>query len=310
MNILVIGKGSIGSRHYSNLVGLGVAVKHIAWREFSEGCFTLDADIDGVVIATATHVRYELIELCATVGVPFYVEKPLCFRRTDLKKIIEVAAPVASRSFVGFMMRYHPGFRELAQSDLNDTFGFRFEIGHDVNQWRQGWQFSQSYAALPEGGGVLLDLCHELDMAATLFKVFSIGSVHSLGHVNYPGVDFATQISLTAPSGVIGTVMMDYLSPVFNRTISLRGLRQTHDFDLVTDHYQVGGIGAREFSLPFERNDMFLSAMRDFLALVKGRPTSGVEHIPRFDLVQDSCTLIANAWEERVFTGYISKDMS
>ena len=313
MKVLVIGKGSIGTRHFNNLGALGVAAEHIGWRGYSAAALgerlAADPDVGAVVIATATQVRLELITVCAAAGVPFYVEKPVAFRAADLAAVTVAAAPVAARSVAGFMMRYHPLFRELAQADLSDSFGFAFEIGHDVTQWRQNWRFSQSYAALPEGGGVLLDLCHELDMAAALFPGLTLGTVQCLGHAAYPGVDFATRIELVAPSGAMGAVAMDYLSPVFNRTVAIRGLRQTQDADLVASRCRIGGAGARAFALPFERNEMFLSAMRDFLALAEGRPTSGVEHLPRFDAVQESCALIAAAWEARRFTGQITKEI-
>jgi hypothetical protein len=60
---------------------------------------------------------------------------------------------VAERSVLGFMMRYHPALRALAEADWSDAYGFHFEIGHDVRQWRKNWRFADSYAARAEGGG-------------------------------------------------------------------------------------------------------------------------------------------------------------
>ncbi|MBC7675992.1 MAG: hypothetical protein H7173_08070, partial [Rhodoferax sp.] len=60
---------------------------------------------------------------------------------------------------------------------------------------------------------------------------------------------------------------------------------------------------------PFQRSDIFLSAMGDFLALVHGKPPSAVEHLPRFDLALPSCALIAKAWEARRFNGTVAKDI-
>ena len=165
MRILVIGAGSIGRRHAENLAAIGADADLIGWRGYSAHILAdrlAQGDVQGVVIATATRIRLELIAVCAAAGVPFYVEKPLAFTSAELALIAAAAAPVAQRSVIGFMMRYHPAFRYLAAADLSDTFRFGFEIGHDVTQWRQNWTFSQSYASQPTGGGVLLDLCHEL----------------------------------------------------------------------------------------------------------------------------------------------------
>lgn len=102
---------------------------------------------------------------------------------------------------------------------------------------------------------------------------------------------------------------MDYLAPVSTRRIALRGLDRLHDFDLITGRYAITGLGAQVLDFPFQRNDMFLSATADFLALVQGKTTSDVEHLPRFDVALPSCALIAKAWEARRFTGTIAKDI-
>ena len=311
MRVLVIGAGSIGRRHAENLVALGVAADLISWRGYSAEMLAerlATRDVQGVVIATATQIRLPLIAASAAADVPFYVEKPLAYQANELALIAAAAAPVAGRSMVGFMMRYHPAFRYLAAADLSDTYRFGFEIGHDVTQWRQNWRFSDSYAAQPTGGGVLLDLCHELDMAACLFPGLAVTGVDSLGHAGFPGVDMASQIRLTAGHAT-GEVAMDYLAPVSTRRITLRGLDRLHDFDLISGRYAITGRGAQVLEFPFQRNDMFLAAMRDFLALVQGKPPSAVEHLPRFDLARPSSALIAKAWEARRFTGTVTKDI-
>jgi predicted dehydrogenase len=155
---------------------------------------------------------------------------------------------------------------------------------------------------------VLLDLCHELDMALTLLPGLAVDSVTSLGHARFPGVDFASRLALAGP-GQIGTVAMDYLSPVSYRRILLRGTGLVADFDLIAQRYTLDrGQGPQEISLPFDRNQMFLAAMQDFLHLVAGRPVLDVPHLPRLDLAAGSCRAIAAAWGARRFTGRIEGD--
>ncbi len=167
MFIPVIGAGSIGRRHHDNLQALGVRTTLLPWREFDAGRFRA-LGADGVVIATATQVRLDLVQLCADLDIPFYVEKPLSHDPATVEAILAAAGTLARRSMVGFMMRYHPAVRHLAGIDLSSVYDASFGIGHDVRQWRKDWSFASSYAARPDGGGVLLDLCHELDMALAL----------------------------------------------------------------------------------------------------------------------------------------------
>jgi len=309
--IMVIGTGSIGRRHAENLAKLGAQVTTVGWRGTSPAQIAdmMTAGYDGVVIATATQVRLPLVQAAARAGVPMYIEKPLAFTQQDLAQITAAASPVAGRSMVGFMMRYHPAFRDLAQSDLSDTFRFDFAIGHDVTQWRENWRFSESYAAQAQGGGVLLDLCHELDMAACLFTGLRVDGVASVGHAAYPGVDMASRIMLSRP-GLSGSVAMDYLAPRLIRRAQIAGTQTVRDYDFAAQSYTVSQAAhIKTPAHPLERNAMFMNAAQDFLALIEGHALIGVEHFPRLDRVSESVRLIAQAWEQRRFNGETTKEI-
>lgn len=301
MKVLVIGTGSIGRRHAANLATLGAEFDTQSMREGGvEGALSRLAEgWDGAVIATGTQVRLELIEAAAGAGIPVFVEKPLAADPDTVSAIYAAAAPILERSVVGFMMRYHPAFRHLAAQDFSDAYRYTFEIGHDVTQWRENWSFADSYAARPEGGGVLLDLCHELDMAHCLFGGV-LSDVESLGHVRYPGVDMATQVSRAGP--VQGTVAMDYLAPVPIRRVEIAGIRSRRTLDFHTGRYTDGDA---ESLFPQDRNEMFLAIMADFLALAQGKAPSEVEFLPRLDLARASCEEIAKAHALRRFTGHL-----
>lgn len=310
MRVLVIGSGSIGRRHHNNLQALGAVSRLLSWRQGGlDGALAAMKDADAVVVATATDIRLHLIDAAASLGLAIYVEKPLAFQPMEVEAIAVAAAPVAERSMLGLMLRYHPAVRALAEADLTDVFQFALTIGHDVTQWRQNWRFSESYAARAEGGGVLLDLCHELDLAVCLFPGLEVTGVESLGHPAFPGVDFASRVSLRR-QGVVGDVSMDYLTPVLHRRTLLRGHARMHDFDFAAQSYRVSDAsGQRDLALPLERNAMFLDAMRDFLALAGGEATSGNPLMPRLDLCLPSARLIAAAWSARSFVGDIIKEI-
>jgi predicted dehydrogenase len=310
MRVLVIGSGSIGRRHHDNLLALGASSRLISWRAGGlGGALAAMTDAEAVVVATATDIRLPLIEAAAARGLPVYIEKPLAFRPEEVEAIAEVTAPVAERSMLGLMLRYHPAVRALAAADLSDVFHFALTIGHDVTQWRQNWRFSESYAAKAEGGGVLLDLCHELDLAACLFPGLEVTRVESLGHPAFPGVDFASRVSLRR-GGVVGDVSMDYLTPLLHRRTILRGTERMHDFDFAAQVYRVTEpSGPRVLDLPLDRNAMFLDAMRDFLGLAFGGSTHGNPLMPRLDLCLPSARLVAQAWALRGFVGEITKEI-
>jgi predicted dehydrogenase len=311
MRVLVIGAGSIGRRHHDNLTTLGASSRLVSWRDGGlDGVRAALDTSDAAVIATATDLRLPLIVEAAARNLPVYVEKPLAFQPDEVAAIADASAAIAGRSVLGYMMRYHPAFRALAQADLSDVFHFALSIGHDVTQWRANWRFSDSYAAKAMGGGVLLDLCHEVDMAACLFPGLAVSTVEAMGHPAYPGVDMASRVSLRSPA-VTGAVALDYLTPGLHRRTTLHGTKAMHDFDFAAQIYKVtDGSGTRQLDLPLERNAMFMAAMRDFLALASGRAPSEVEHLPRLDLCLPSARLVADAWAKRVFTGQITKEIA
>lgn len=308
---VVVGAGSIGQRHARNLEALGQSVTLIPYRAFDAAALSARSDIAGVVIATATPIRLELIALCASNGWPVYVEKPLAWTREQVAQIYHAAAPIADRSVIGFMMRYHPAIMALAAKDLSDVYRFSFEIGHDVRQWRANWSFADSYASQADGGGVLLDLCHEIDIAHCLFPQLSVTSAASHGHSDFPGVDFATQVHLSDPNGAVGTVAMDYLSPASIRRGGLRGTKASIDLDMLDPTIATDdGTGARDETFTFDRNDMFMDLMRDFVGLATAQTVPDNPLFPRFDKMRTSCDLIADAWAARHFIGDVPVDFS
>lgn len=307
MTFLVIGSGAIGQRHADNLDALGEKAELISWRNAGlagvEHKLSQDS-YEGAFICTATQVRLPVISALAQAGVPFYVEKPLAYQQSELTAIKDALGDLANRCFVGLMMRYHPAVRFLHEQDLSRTYRFHFEIGHDVHQWRPNWQFADSYAANPQGGGVLLDLCHELDMAHCLFPDATLSAVNSLDHVDHAKVDFATTATLLG-NHVQGSVSMDYISPVSHRNIALRGTDFCYDFDMIAGRFsQRDGKAEILRDLTIERQVMFQNAMADFLRLTRGEVLEN-PLAPVLSKSLASSALICQAYEKRNFCGQI-----
>jgi len=298
MKVVVIGSGSIGQRHFRNLVTLGIDASLIPYREYFPDVLN---DCDGVVIATATNIRVNLISDAVKRDLPIYVEKPLVFRSEDINLIERLVVNVANRSMLGYMMRYHPAFRVMADMDFSDTYAFTFNIGHDVNKWRKNWTFSKSYASKSNGGGVLLDLCHEIDMANVIFPGLSIKDVDSVGSSLFPGVDFCSRILVESQTKVQGSIGMDYLAPQLHRRTQILGRNTMYDFDYASQSFQIkDSKGTRRIELPNERNDMFLEIMSDWVSIIAGEAENN-RLAPRLDRVFESVKLISDAWEARKF---------
>lgn len=305
---IVIGAGSIGRRHQDNLIALGQNSTLMAWRSFDMAAFEQRleraAGTLGVVIATATDVRLPLITLCAQHNAPMYIEKPVAFDPAELANIYTIPLNVQKRSVIGFMMRYHPLVQHLRQMLSAPVFRAHLTIGHDVNQWRKNWRFSQSYASKEGGGGVLLDLCHEIDIAHLLLHPSALLAVTSTGHARFRGVDIASNLTFALPDAGVAVVSMDYLAPkLIRRGVFVSNTQEIH-YDLADNSVRrITADGDETRLFECDRNMMFMDIMRDFIALANHERPQNQELTPRMDVVKDSCALIAQAWKRRHFIG-------
>ncbi|MEM7259794.1 MAG: hypothetical protein AAF404_20665, partial [Pseudomonadota bacterium] len=110
-------------------------------------------------------------------------------------------------------------------------------------------------------------------------------------------------------NGAQGMVAMDYLSPVSTRVATFYGLNSVihTDFNALTCAVQTTH-GVQNDTITFERNDMFINAMKDFITLVQGNAVDA--RCPRLDTVRASAQLVADAWEKRQFTAYLDHPVS
>lgn len=179
---LVMGAGSIGSRHARVLGELGAEVVVVSSR--SDLALPTFADVetafserepDYVVVATETARHAASVAALHAVGYRgrLLIEKPLAVPEPDLTGFSGVG--------VGFNLRFHPVIQRL-HAVLSAAAVHTVEVyaGQHLSDWRPdrplGEQYSTSRA---RGGGVLRDLSHEFDYLAMILGpctgVFGIG---------------------------------------------------------------------------------------------------------------------------------------
>lgn len=174
MRALVIGYGSIGSRHARVLrelgVDLAVVSQHAPASERSYGSIedALAAENPQyVVVANETSLHRNALASLASERFEgtVLVEKPL----------FHVPLPIPPNCFralfVGYNLRFHPLLRRLANEVAGSSVVFaEAYAGQYLPDWRPGTDFTTCYSAdTARGGGVLRDLSHELDYLSWLF---------------------------------------------------------------------------------------------------------------------------------------------
>ena len=263
--ILIIGNGSIANRHYKNIIELNYSVEKIPYREFIKKNLDLIQNYSSVIICTASDIRINIIKTCYLYNVPFFCEKPLSTSLNELKIISQFDKKFLSKCFVGFMMRYHPVVKELKKIKLENVHAFTFRIGYNVNEWRKNWSFSRSYSSNIKSGGVLFDLCHEIDLSELIFGNLSLIGCYSLDHKDFKNIDFYSKIIL-GKKNIIGEINMDYINSSNVRTLEI----MTNDLNYYIDFNEcyfskVNGKKNQRKDYKFNRNQMFIDIMKDFL---------------------------------------------
>ncbi len=311
---LVIGGGSIGKRHFKNFQDIGVESTLIHYRDLDLRKLKKFAKEKkshlGILVATETNIRWEIINELKKFDASFYIEKPLTFDKKVFQKIYALPKELLDRSMVGFMMRYHPLVKDLISLRINNFTTAKFEIKHDVKKWRKNWNFKNSYASKKEGGGVLLDLCHEIDIANLICKSLTISSIHSFDHKDFKDVDIKTDVKFLSEERSSCKVEMDYLSPNLIRRGHIKGNDYCLDYDLVKGKILYNDKGKSfQKSYSADRNQMFRDILEDFVKLTEGYAVSN-KNIPSLTSTKEVNFLIQRAWENRKFLGQEDFDLS
>lgn len=231
---VIIGLGSIGRRHMINLAARFPGAHFTVVRHADAPdplCDDLGARIvtrledaladcpDLVVVASPSANHIDCLPRLIAAGVHMMVEKPIVTQLQDCDSLIAQlrAAPAAVR-VSGFNFRYLPSLQLIRQSIRAGELGHVVRAAFVAGQWLPDWRPAQDYrlsysADAGRGGGVELDLVHEIDVARWFFGELSLefamgGRLSSLG---LQSNDVATMV-FSAPGGPIVQVALDYVS--------------------------------------------------------------------------------------------------
>ena len=182
MRVLIIGLGSIAEKHIKSLKKINPKIELFAFRSGLSKNVNLNAidiyckdqipyDLDFILVCNPTYRHYETILEFMFLGKPFFIEKPSFMTMEEGEEMVTLVKSKGIRTYVGFNFRFHPVIRWL-KNNLNEFNLLEVNIycGSYLPDWRPGKNYSEIYSAKKEmGGGVNLDLIHEIDYALWLF---------------------------------------------------------------------------------------------------------------------------------------------
>jgi predicted dehydrogenase len=301
MKALVVGGGSIGTRHLGNLKKLGVASFAVVETESARrdavaaeagaaGFASLQEGLrwgpDFAVVASPTHLHIEQALAVARAGVALFVEKPLAHTSDGVAELVELVEKKGLTSLVGCNMRFHPGPAQvkqlLGEKRLGQILFARVHAGSYLPEWRPHSDYRQNYAArVATGGGCLMDCIHEIDLAR-----WYLGEMESvfccaphLSSLEIETEDVAALICRHA-GGAMSEIHLDYVQRTYQRGCQIAGEQGSIFWDFTGKNvrwYEAACKEWKSFAQPenWEVNDMYIDEMKHFLScLNEKRPTT------------------------------------
>lgn len=307
--MLLVGSGSAGRRYARILRArlpeahrtllrrpdappLDPATADMADRVTGDLASALDPRPDIAVIASPATTHLAHATVIADAGVPMLIEKPLS---ADLEGCEDLARRCAAGGVpvvVGFTLRYHPGFLALAERIRAGAIGrplsVRAEVGQYLPDWRPGTDYRRSVTAQRAlGGGALLELSHEIDLARALLGMpWSVAA-----HLDRVGdlevdvedtVEIVTHHDLGEGRTAVASIHLDLLTRPARRRLTVTGADGRLDLDFITGRLSLATPAAGIEEIPVDpvadRDELYAAEIGDLLQAVDGgRPRVGLE---------------------------------
>jgi predicted dehydrogenase len=324
-HIAVIGAGSIGRRHIGNLRLLHTNA-HIYWlgatgqipcaQQLQDIYYPATFDelmslpLDYCIVASPASSHQLHVAALLAHNIPVLVEKPLAAtlaQGLQLQKLCQMSPqiPVA----VAYCLRFLPALQLLKTQLANQVIGTVLHVNCHVAQhlpdWRPGTDYRQSVSARSAlGGGVLLELSHELDYLYYLFGPLQL--LHSrLQQSGLLDIDVEDQADLLLSASDTGTISLhlDFLQKTVQRRCVISGTDGRLEWDLVQNTiymYQEKQQKLLFSDESYPRNQMYLAMLQQFELMVQ-QPEQQPAHLASIDDALSTLRLINKAKQQSQF---------
>lgn len=185
--VLIVGLGSIGKRHLrlarELLPQAEIAVlRHKIDLKIPEGADYVFSNMVAAlafsptlaVVANPATFHLSTAMPLAEAGVHLLIEKPLSVTSEGIKSLIEVCKRTNTVLVIGYNLRFVQSLQKfktmLDDQIIGSVWSVRSETGQYLPSWRLDTDYRQCVSAKSAlGGGVLLELSHEIDYLSWIF---------------------------------------------------------------------------------------------------------------------------------------------
>jgi predicted dehydrogenase len=310
MKFLIAGLGSIGRRHFRNLIALGekdivlLRTRKATLPDDELAGYPVETDLqealqnhkpDAVIVANPTSMHLDVAIPAAEAGCHILLEKPISESMDRLEQLETAVRTRGANILVAFQFRFHPGLvrakQLLSDGEIGRVISAHVQFGEYLPAWHPWEDYRKGYAARADmGGGVVLTQCHSLDYLPWLVgKVEAAwGLTAKLSDLEVDVEDTA-KIGLRFEGGALGSIHLDFNQQPPEHNFTIIGTKGTIKWDLQDGAARVyraspesleiaSGMGIKTggtwetypIAENWERNVMFLEQMKHFLSVVRG----------------------------------------
>ena len=249
--VLVIGYGSIGKRHVSNilkntnfkiiLISKRQKINPNDFKEISQNTLNSRLIISNSLkisllenpeiafITNETSKHISIANKLAKKGIDIFIEKPLSNSLNEIKQFEKIINKNKLISMIGCNFRFFPPFKEikklLNKKILGNIYSIQLENNSYLPDWHPYENYQKGYASKKNlGGGVTLTQIHELDYLCWFFglpvEVTTIMDKISNLKVD---VDDISESILKFSNQSIATIHLDFLQRPFHKSCKIIG---------------------------------------------------------------------------------------
>jgi predicted dehydrogenase len=292
MKFLVIGCGSIGHRHISNLTSLGFdniqvfdsnkdLLKKIGKSLDVKILESLDfTNVDITFICTPPNSHISLAKKALMHKSHVFIEKPLSNSIEGINEIKKLSKKYCRKIFVGYVFRMDLGIQKvkkiLEKKTIGKIISFDAYEGWYLPNWRPWQDHKKSYTGSKNlGGGIIFDGSHEVNylqwFGGEIKQTFSY--YRDIPHLKVKSEGLA-EVLLQFKSKAIGRIHLDFINPEYNRHCEVIGEKGSIKWDFAKKTVIVRKHNSKKiskFQYSKDTNKMYLNEIKQVIKCLKGK---------------------------------------
>ncbi len=252
---------------------------------------------DAVFVTNPISMHVATALAAARVGAHLFLEKPVSSTMDGIAELMREVKERRLVTMVGFQLRYHPMLEAVRGWVEAGEIGNIISAELHFGEWLPGMHPYEDYrdshaARADQGGGVINCLSHEIDLARWLVgpALTVAASGGHLSNLEMNGVEDVADLQLSCAVGnrrVPVHVHLDFLQRPMRRYGRIYGDIGTIEWDYPTSTARIVRPPPAEPEVrswaTFERNDMFVAEVRDFVQAVRN---GSATRVPLLDGVE------------------------